>query len=99
MKIVYPDNELVNLKIELKQRPVFRIFLAGTIDNGNSIIFRYNGTELNYYRHACLDGYYERGCDYSANLCALSLYLTSNRFCDIITDLDEKLLVNGNDIL
>lgn len=37
MKIVYPDNELVNLKIELKQRPVFRIFLAGTIDNGNSV--------------------------------------------------------------
>ena len=70
-----------------------------TVDNGNSIVYRYNGSELNYYRHACLDGYYERGCDYSANLCALSLYITSNRFCDIITDLDEKLLVNGNDIL
>ena len=73
--------------------------IGTTIDNGNSIVFRYNGSELNYYRHACLDGYYERGCDYSANLCALSLYITSNRFCDIITDLDEKLLVNGNDIL
>jgi len=73
--------------------------IGTTIDNGNSIVYRYNGSELNYYRHACLDGYYERGCDYSANLCALSLYITSNRFCDIITDLDEKLLVNGNDIL
>ena len=73
--------------------------IGTTIDNGNSIVYRYNGSELNYYRHACLDGYYERGCDYSANLCALSLYITSNRFCDIITDLDEKMLVNGNDIL
>ena len=73
--------------------------IGTTIDNGNSIVYRYNATELNYYRHACLDGYYERGCDYAANLCALSLYLTSNDFCDIITDLDEKLLVNGNDIL
>ena len=73
--------------------------IGTTIDNGNSIVYRYNANELNYYRHACLDGYYERGCDYAANLCALSLYLTSNDFCDIITDLDEKLLVNGNDIL
>lgn len=73
--------------------------IGTTIDNGNSIVFRYNGSELNYYRHACLDGYYERGCDYSANLCALSLYLTTNPFCRIINDLNEKLFVNGNDFL
>ena len=73
--------------------------IGTTIDNGNSIVYRYNGSELNYYRHACLDGYYERGCDYSANLCALSLYLTTNPFCRIINDLNEKLFVNGNDFL
>ena len=71
--------------------------IGTTIDNSNSIIFRYEGDELNYYRHACLDGYYERGCDYSSNLCALSLYISTNPFCTIINDLNEKLF--NNDIL
>jgi len=71
--------------------------IGTTIDNSNSIIFRYEKDELNYYRHACLDGYYERGCDYSSNLCALSLYISTNPFCTIINDLNEKLF--NNDIL
>ena len=38
-----------------------------------------------------IDGYYERGCDYSANLCALSLYSNENPFCEIITKLNANL--------
>ena len=65
-----------------------------TIDNSN--FFSYTGYEQNYYESACLEGYYERGCDYSANLCALSLYNSNNYFCStIIKKLNEKLNLNN----
>lgn len=62
---------------------------SSTIDRSN--IFSYTGPELNYFRRSCLEGYYERGCDYSANLCALSLYSNENPFCEIITKLNANL--------
>jgi hypothetical protein len=62
---------------------------SSTIDRSN--IFSYTGRELNYFRRSCLEGYYERGCDYSANLCALSLYSNENPFCEIITKLNANL--------
>ena len=36
MKIIYPDEELTALQISLGNPKVSKIFLAGTIDNGNS---------------------------------------------------------------
>ena len=36
MKIIYPDEELTALQISLETPKISKIFLAGTIDNGNS---------------------------------------------------------------
>lgn len=36
MRIIYPDKEFTALQAELKDRPLKSIFLAGTIDNGDS---------------------------------------------------------------
>lgn len=54
-------------------------------------IFEYTDKEYSYYYYSCLDGKYERACDYAANLCALSLYMINNQFCQIITNLDLEL--------
>ena len=44
--------------------------------------------------HSCIDGKYERACDFAANLCTLTLY-ENNGFCDIVNDL-SKFLNNQN---
>ena len=57
-------------------------------------IYYYGQKEINYYRHSCIDGKYERACDFAANLCTLTLY-ENNGFCDIVNDL-SKILNNQN---
>ena len=68
--------------------------LSATI--ANNIIY-YKPEELSYYTYACLDGKYERACDYAANICALTLYYTTNNnpFCQIIDNLDSILDKEG----
>ena len=59
---------------------------------GTGGIFYFDNNRSIYYKHSCINGSYERACDYSANLCALSLYnYNNNPFCDIIKLLDSKL--------
>lgn len=57
-------------------------------------IYYYGQKEINYYRHSCIDGKYERACDFAANLCTLTLH-ENNGFCDIVNDL-SKILNNQN---
>lgn len=78
-----------DIELRYENRSVQNDRFSSTIDRSN--IFSYTGPELNYYRRSCLEGYYERGCDYSANLCSLSLYNNENPFCEIITKLNANL--------
>lgn len=61
------------------------------ISGESSIVFYYNDTEYRYYNRACLEGFYERACDYAANLCVLSLYNDENPFCGIIKVLNQTI--------
>ena len=54
-------------------------------------IYIYGQKEINYYKHSCIDGKYERACDFAANLCTLTLH-ENNGFCDILS----KFLNNQN---
>lgn len=67
------------------------------ISNSFSALFQYTEKEYQYYKHSCIGGKYERACDYAANLCALTLYDSNNKFCEIINQLDQELF--KNDIL
>lgn len=62
-----------------------------TTSEMSNTIFYYEEHILSYYNYSCLNGSYDRACDYSANLCALSLYNARNPFCNIISDLNNKL--------
>lgn len=37
--------------------------------------------EIQYYTYSCIYGFYEKSCNYLINLCALSMYSSSNYFC------------------
>ena len=50
--------------------------------------------QYKYYYSSCLNGNFERACDFAANLCALSLYSNTD-FCEIIDSLDRNLRANG----
>ena len=64
------------------------------ISNSFSALFQYTEKEYQYYKHSCIGGKYERACDYAANLCALTLYDSNNKFCEIINQLDQELFKN-----
>ena len=51
----------------------------------------YEPNLVNYYNYSCLNGTYEKSCQYLANLCTLSLYYYTNRFCYSINELSKKL--------
>ena len=51
----------------------------------------YNPDSVDYYNYSCLNGTYEKSCQYLANLCVLSLYYYKNKFCEIINILSENL--------
>ena len=66
------------------------------LDNNNieadrTTVFISNNDEFDYYYKSCIDGNYERACDFAANLCVLSLYDRTKNYCRIISDLDKKL--------
>ena len=78
-----------NYKVETQSGGV-----STTLGSTSVQIYIYQVNELNYYEKSCLMGYYERGCDFAANLCALSLYntISDDPFCRIIDRLNEELL-------
>ena len=49
-----------------------------------------NNFNLNYYRLSCLNGAFEKSCDYIANLYKVSIY-SDNSFGSIITNLNKNL--------
>jgi hypothetical protein len=67
-----------------------------TSENTRSSDIRPNYEQnLEYYFESCLNGFYEKSCQYLANLCVLAMYNQQNGFCDSIKDLSEKLRNNG----
>lgn len=46
--------------------------------------------EIPYYFHSCINGYYQKSCQFLANLCTLAIYDQDNMFCKMI----NKLSVN-----
>lgn len=50
--------------------------------------------EYDYYRYSCLNGKFERSCDFMANLYALSLYSNNNIEVAIINELNDLLHEN-----
>ena len=57
-------------------------------------LYSYDDAQYKYYYSSCLNGNFERACDFAANLCALSLYSNTD-FCEIIDSLDRNLRANG----
>ena len=55
------------------------------------IVPNYNPSLVDYYNYSCLNGTYEKSCQYIANLCVLSLYYYKNKFCETINILSKKL--------
>ena len=55
----------------------------------------YNRNLVDYYNYSCLNGTYEKSCQYLANLCVLSLYYYKNKFCETINILSETLREKG----
>lgn len=51
----------------------------------------YNPDFVDYYNNSCLNGNYEKSCQYLANLCVLSLYYYRNKFCQSIDVLSNNL--------
>lgn len=67
-----------------------------TSENTRSSDIRPNYEQnLEYYFESCLKGFYEKSCQYLANLCVLAMYNQQNGFCDSINDLSEELRNNG----
>lgn len=57
----------------------------------------YDYTKNYYYYNSCINGLYQKSCQYLANLCVLSIY--SNIFCDIIkNELSPKIKNEVNDL-
>ena len=80
----YSDVEQKYLNLDETQKQISTRFLR--------VLFQYTEKEYQYYNNSCIDGKYERACDYAANLCALTLYyMSKNPFCDTITQLDQEL--------
>lgn len=52
----------------------------------------YNPDSDEYYNNSCLNGYYEKSCQYLANLCVLSIYYYKNDFCQSINLLSRNLI-------
>ena len=67
------------------------ITLTINIEQGsNPIVLNLNEYNLNYYRLSCLNGKYEKSCDFLANLYTLSMY-SDNTYYNIIYELDGIL--------
>lgn len=48
--------------------------------------------EIQYYTYSCIYGFYEKSCNFLINLCALSMYSSSNVFCQKVNgDLTTKI--------
>ena len=100
LNICYHENISVYTFDKLKKAPNCSNSEIFTELDGNRNLLQepqcvndtFDYSESIYYNHSCINGSYERACDYSANLCALSLYnYNNNPFCDIIKLLDSKL--------
>ena len=49
-----------------------------------------------YYYYSCIEGFYDKSCQYMANLCVLAMYSENNRFCSVIFNLlDQNLRDRG----
>ena len=68
---------------------------SGINPQATSIVPNYNPNLVDYYNYSCLNGSYEKSCQYLANLCVLSLYYYRNRFCSSIDQLSNDLKRNG----
>jgi hypothetical protein len=53
-------------------------------------IYNRNNINIGYLYDSCINGFYEKSCQYLANLCVLSIYRNDN-ICKVIDDLSEKL--------
>jgi len=47
--------------------------------------------EIPYYFHSCINGYYQKSCQFLANLCTLAIYDQNNMFCKMINKLSENI--------
>lgn len=43
-----------------------------------------------YYYNACIDGLYEKACQFFVNLCVLAMYESNHPICQMIEKLDKK---------
>ena len=53
-----------------------------------------NHLNINYYYDSCIRGYYEKSCQYLANLCVMTIY-SNNEICNILSDLSRNLSSSG----
>ena len=53
-----------------------------------------NNFNINYYYDSCIRGYYEKSCQYLANLCVMTIY-SNNEICNILSDLSRNLSSSG----
>ena len=80
--------QLYTLSNENKQSSGMRSDTAAIVPN-------YNSDLDSYYNDSCLNGTYEKSCQYLANLCVLSLYYYRNKFCQSINVLSNNLKERG----
>ena len=63
-------------------------------DNEELYVFS-SSREYDYYYYSCLQGKFNRSCDFMANLYSLSLYSNNNIVARIINDLNDLLHKEG----
>ena len=65
--------------------------LSVYIRTGTILTIELDNLNLKYYELSCLEGAFEKSCDYIVNLYALSMYRDDNNFGNIITSLNNIL--------
>ena len=53
-----------------------------------------NNFNINYYYDSCIRRYYEKSCQYLANLCVMTIY-SNKEICKILSDLSGNLTRSG----
>lgn len=55
-----------------------------------SVTFQNFNEIKDYYYNSCIDGNYQKSCQYFINLCVVAMYDSKNFFCKIIENLDKN---------
>ena len=87
---VYDDGNY-NYRTQINQVGTTLSFTVNILQGGNTLNIQLNNFNREYYRLSCINGRFEKSCDYIANLCTLSMYDYDNWPCRIITNLESDL--------